>query len=289
MKPAAREPFLPALVVESIAAVAPELQRAVALAPWRGGTAELDEVALRDADVVLAYGRDETLADLAARRPRRLLRFGNRVSVAVVARGALTQTTARALAQQVALYDQQGCLSPQIACVEEVDRDAMAAFTALVADELGALEAELPRATPTLAESAAVWRFLERQRWRAQEGADVTVDGGGDGRASVVCDRTAAWPMSPTFRHLVVLPVATLAAATERLRSVGGIVEAVGYAGPLDRLAEISVIAADVAAPRLCPLERLQAPPFAWRQSGHARLGSFIGGAPLTGLAPSFA
>mgnify|MGYP003694030381 CR=1 FL=1 len=71
----------------------------------------------------------------------------------------LTQTTARALAQQVALYDQQGCLSPQIACVEEADRDAMAAFTALVADELGALEAELPRATPTLAESAAVWRF----------------------------------------------------------------------------------------------------------------------------------
>ena len=211
VKPAAREPFLPALMVESIAAVAPELQPAVALAPWRGGTAELDEVALRDADVVLAYGRDETLDHLAAHRPRRLLRFGNRVSVAVVARGALTRTTARALAQQVALYDQQGCLSPQIACVEEGDRDETATFTALVAAELGALEDELPRAAPTLAESAAVWRFLERQRWRAQEGADVTVDGGGAGRASVVCDRTAAWSMSPTFRHLVVLPVTTLA------------------------------------------------------------------------------
>ncbi len=67
---------------------------------------------------------------------------------------------------------------------------------------------------------------------------------------------------------------------------VGGGVEAIGYAGPLDRLAEVSAVAADVAAPRLCPLERLQAPPFAWRQSGHARLGSFTGGELLAAARP---
>jgi hypothetical protein len=87
----------------------------------------------------------------------------------------------------------------------------------------------------------------------------------------------------------VVLPVTTLRAATARLRSLGGGVEAIGYAGPRDRLAEVSAVAADVAAPRLCPLECLLAPPFAWHQSGHARLGSFTGGELLARPAPTFA
>ncbi len=289
VKPAAREPFLPALFVESLASVAPELQRAVAVAPWRGGTAELDDAALREADVVLAYGRDETLDRLAERRPLRLLRYGSRLSIAVLARSALTRATAHALAQQVALYDQQGCLSPQIALVEQTDRATTDAFAALVAAELDALEHSLPRAMPTLGESASVWRHLEHQRWRAQEGADVAVHGGRDGRASVVCDRTAEWPMSPTFRHLIVLPVATLAAAATPLARITGVVEAVGYAGPMEQMDEVARIAAGAGAVRLCPLERLQAPPFAWRQSGHPRLASFAGDGPRAGLAPAFA
>jgi hypothetical protein len=289
VKPAAREPFLPALVVESIAAVAPELQRAVALAPWRGGSEELDAAAVAAAHVVLAYGRDETLDRLAALGPARLLRYGHRVSVAVIARTALTASTARALARQVALYDQQGCLSPQVACVEDAGRDEVDAFAAQVAAALADLEHELPRAAPTLAESAAVWRFLERHRWRAQEGADVRVHGGTQGRGSVVCDRTGAWMPSPTFRHLLMIPVATLADAPRPLAPLAGLVEAVGYAGPMERLAEIAGVAATAGAHRLCPLERMQAPPFAWAQSGHARLASLLGrtrtGDPVCGFA----
>jgi hypothetical protein len=280
VKPAAREPFLPDLVVTSIATVAPELQRAIAIAPWRGGTGDLDDAAVHAADVVLAYGRDATLDRLDALRPTRLLRYGNRLSVALIARSALTPNTARALAQQVALYDQQGCLSPQIACVEDAGREELRAFAALVADALGELERELPRATPTLGEAATVWRFLERQRWRGQEGADVTVHGGVHGAGSVICDRSGDWSMSPTFRHLVMLPVASLSASASVFGRLAGIVEAIGYAGPTSRVAEVAMIAEAAGAHRLCPLERMQAPPFAWCQSGHPRLGSFVGRTP---------
>jgi hypothetical protein len=289
VKPAAREPFLPALVVESIAAVAPELQRAVALAPWRGGSEELDAAAIAAANVVLAYGRDETLDRLAALGPARLLRYGHRVSVAVVARTALTPSTARTLARQVALYDQQGCLSPQVACVEDAGREEVDAFAAHVAAALADLERELPRATPTLGESAAVWRFLERHRWRAQEGADVRVHGGARGQGSVVCDRSGAWLPSPTFRHLLMIPVATLAATSGSLAPLFGLVEAVGYAGPMDRLAEIAALAATNGVHRLCPLDRMQAPPFAWAQSGHSRLASLLGRIGTGGAVCSFA
>jgi acyl-CoA reductase-like NAD-dependent aldehyde dehydrogenase len=276
VKPAAREPFLPALVVDSIVAVAPELRRVVALAPWRGGTAELDDAAMREADIVLAYGRDATLDRLAARGPRRLLRFGERLSVALVARTATTRATARELAWQTALFDQQGCLSPQIVCVEETTVAETERFAATLAAELAALEQTLPRAPMTLAESAAVWRFIERQRWRAQEGAAVVVHGG-DGRPSVVCDRTATIAMSPTFRHLVLVPVADVPAAAEALRTLRGKIEAVAYAGPPDGLDAAAKVAAAADAHRLCPLERLQAPPFAWFQSGYPRLASLVG------------
>lgn len=290
VKPAAREPFLPALIVESIVAVAPELRRAVAVAPWRGGTAELDAIAVGEADLVLAYGRDETLDRLSAWQPRRLLRFGRRLSVALIARSAATRETAAALARQVALFDQQGCLSPQIACVEESSPAETEGFAAMVAEELARLERELPRAPLTLPESVAIWRFLEQQRWRAQEGEAVVVHGGHDGGPSVVCDRTADRPMSPTFRHLVMVPVPSLAAAVDVLRPLAGLVEAIGYAGPTDGLIETSAVAMRCGAHRLCPLERLQAPPFAWRQSGYARLASFAGLAEPTGdPQPAFA
>jgi len=277
VKPAAREPFLPGIIVESINTVAPELRRAVAVTPWRGGTADLDSVAVDEADLVLAYGRDETLDRLALRQPRRFVRYGERLSVALVGRSARTPATAAALARQVALFDQQGCLSPQVACVEETSPADTEHFAALVAAELAELEQRLPRATPTLAESATTWRFLERQRWRAQEGASVAVHGGHAGAGSVVCVREETWPMSPTFRHLILLPVPSLRDAAAPLRRVAGAVEAVGYAGPAAELGEAAEVAAAVGAHRLCPLERLQAPPFAWRQSGHARLGSIVG------------
>ena len=147
----------------------------------------------------------------------------------------------------------------------------------MVAAELAELEQRLPRATPTLGESAATWRYLERERWRAQEGASVVVHGGRDGAGSVVTDRSGAWPMSPTFRHLVVVPLTALATAIGVLQRVAGRIEAVGYAGPAARLGEASAVAAAVGAHRLCPLARMQAPPCAWRQRGHPRLGSIVG------------
>ena len=74
--------------------------------------------ALLEADCVVASGSDETLARVAAHvtPPRRLVGYGHRLSVAVLGPAALSgpplQAAARALARDVALWDQLGCLSP---------------------------------------------------------------------------------------------------------------------------------------------------------------------------------
>jgi hypothetical protein len=94
--------------------------------------------------------------------------------------------------------------------------------------------------------------------------------------------------MSPTFRHLVLVPVPTLAAAAETLQVLRGRIEALGYAGPLDGVDAAAAVAAQTGVHRLCPLDRLQAPPFAWRQSGYGRLASLVG-TDGGGAEPSFA
>ena len=276
VKTARREPFLPALVARSLAAEDARLGAALAVAYWPGGAAPLDAVALAHADVVLAYGRDATLAGIAAHGPRRLLRFGPRVSAGLVAREACDRATAVSTARQVALFDQQGCLSPQLIVIEEADAGTTACFAQALAGELDRLAVALPRAPLTLAEAATVWRFVEQQRWREQEGAAVRVYGDPGGRFSVICDRSGTPPASPLHRHVVLVPVATLAAASTVLDRFAGAVEAIGYAGPERGIAEAAALAAGCGAHRLCPLDRMQAPPFAWRQSGHARLASFF-------------
>jgi hypothetical protein len=285
VKTARREPFLAALIAASLAAESDALGGALAVAHWPGGDAELDAAALAAADVVLAYGRAETLARVAAHRPRRLLRFGPRVSVGLVAREAVTATTAEQAALQVALFDQQGCLSPQLLLIEETDRATTERFTGALAGALARLDAALPRAPLSLAEAARAWRFLERARWREQEGVPVRVHAGPEGRFSVVCDRSGEPGASPLNRHLVVVPVGGLGDAAEPLGRLRGLVEALGYAGPARRGVEAARVAAACGASRLCPLERLQAPPFAWRQSGHPRLGCFF--APVRDVAAS--
>ena len=276
VKTARREPFLPVLVARSLAAEDARLGAALAVVHWPGGATPLDALVIARADVVLAYGRDATLAGIAAHSPRRLLRFGPRISAGLVAREACDHATAVSTARQVALFDQQGCLSPQLVVIEEADASTTARFAQALADELDRLAVALPRAPLTLAESAIVWRFLEQQRWREQEGAAVRVYGDPSGRFSVVCDRSGTPPASPLHRHVVLVPVATLAAASTVLDRLAGAVEAIGYAGPEHRIAEAAALAAACGAHRLCPFDRMQVPPFAWRQSGHARLASFF-------------
>ena len=279
VKTAAREPLLPALFARSLGAEDARLGAAVGIVASDGDDHARIAGMVPQVDVVLAYGRAESLDAIAAHQPSRLLRFGPRLSLAVVTRDAVGRRAAAELAWQTALFDQQGCLSPQLAIVEETSRGATARFMDALADELARLATDLPRAPLTLAESAGVARYLERQRWRMQESADVAMVADADGRFSIVCDRTGSPDASPLNRHLILVPVPSLADARPVLARFDGVVEAVGFTGPAQRTPDVAALAAASRAARLCPLERMQAPPFAWRQSGHARLACFVASA----------
>ena len=123
VKAAAGDPIFPALLAESISEVDAELARCVLVTYWRGGDQEIEAAALGSADLVVASGSDAAIAALASRAPRRFIGHGHKVSFAAVGREYLqdresAEEIARRLAYDVSLWDQQGCLSPQLCYVE---------------------------------------------------------------------------------------------------------------------------------------------------------------------------
>jgi len=123
LRPSAREPFFPRLLASLVAREAPELAPSVGIVAIPSGDPRLDRE-VRQAPVVLAYGSDETLIRLASLRPGRpLLGGGHRESLVWLDQASLGLPSSRdrladAVARDVCLYDQAGCLSPSLLLLE---------------------------------------------------------------------------------------------------------------------------------------------------------------------------
>jgi acyl-CoA reductase-like NAD-dependent aldehyde dehydrogenase len=150
-KTSSQEPLLAPLLARTIAEEDPDLGACIAVTWWKGGTDELDRAAIRMAPAVLAFGGENATASIAreAHPDAVMVLHGAKVSVAYIAgaslkRGALADIASRA-AHDVALYDQQGCLSPHAFYVERGGDVSPAAFASALGVALEALRDALPR------------------------------------------------------------------------------------------------------------------------------------------------
>jgi hypothetical protein len=280
VKPASGEPVLPALVARSLACVDADLGACVAVAYWPGGTAELDDILLARAEVVTVEGDDDVVAAVRARCRGRVLGFGRRMSLAVVSREATTpvEHVAAAIARDVTLYDQQGCLSPQVVYVEAGGSVSPAEVAAALGEALVALARDLPRGSLTPAEHAAIRRLREDAEWRAIAGEDVRIFGdSSDTGLTVVYDTAAQFDGTCLNRTVRVKPLTDLDDLPAQLGAWAGRIEAVGAAGPPHRIRRLALALAEgSAASRICPLGRMQAPPLGWHRGGVAPLGALL-------------
>lgn len=139
-----------------------EPEMAALLHQASGGAFRLvDELAPRPPDHVWAYGRDATLRALRGELPAGVVlhAHGDGMGVAVIRAPTLGGATplgavARALAHDVVAFDQRGCLSPRLALLVG-DADATRELARALAQQLAALEQEVPRGTLTDEELAA--------------------------------------------------------------------------------------------------------------------------------------
>ena len=127
---------------------------------------------LEGADALLAFGSDDTLAELDSQIPSSLRRsfHGHRASVAVVS-GQNPTHIAEALAWDLVLYDGRGCMSPSaIFCLGNTEELAQALASALakVGDTIppGSLEPwQGPQWRSRTGRARALGRCLEGSQW----------------------------------------------------------------------------------------------------------------------------
>ena len=277
-KSAAGDPVFPALFAASIRDVDAELAQCLVVTHWSGGDAAIEEVAFNAADVVVASGADAAMTAIASRVAGRFIGHGHKVSFAVIGReclgdAAAAHNLARRLAYDVSLWDQHGCLSPQLCYVESGAAVAPAQFAGMLADALAHSARVLPPRALSFDEKAAVLRFRQAAEWQGRQKL-FTSPGSTDWTISIEPDAEFLPScLHRCIRLKVVSDVGDLNATLEPHRHH---LEAAGLAVGEERSGAITELLATSGVHRVCPLGTMQTPPLAWRQSGRPRVAEWV-------------
>jgi hypothetical protein len=263
-KTSAHDPVTAALVADSVAAADPELGACIEITGFPGSDRECVD-ALLDADCVVASGSDETIAAVAARvrPPRRLVSYAHRLSVAAVGADPSPDAAAR-LAEDVALWDQLGCLSPLAVFVEDREQGEAAAFASDLARALGDLQERWPRGAIPPPAAAAIARERDLAEMRAASGAPVILHRGAGTSWTVVAEADALIRPAPLHRFVRVHPVSGVPGLVEALKPLRRHLASVGVGGFADQRRELARALLELGASRICSLGTMQSPPLSW-------------------------
>ncbi len=280
MKSAAGDPIFAALFAASISEIDEELGRCLLVTHWRGGDPAIEEVAFAEADLVVASGSDAAIAAIAPRVSGRFIGHGHKVSFAAIARECLADEPAARLlagrlAYDVSLWDQQGCLSPQLCYVESGGGITAPQFGELLAQELSQLAAQLPPRRLSLLDRAQILRFRQEAEWQSP------------GSVSVLASANSAdWTVTiesevdfvPTCLHrcVRVKSMASLSDLTTVLRRHRRYLEATGIAAGVERLPELVEILGGCGVRRICSIGKMQEPSLSWRPGGRPRVAEWV-------------
>jgi hypothetical protein len=282
IKPAAGDLLFPALLAASIAEIDEELGQCIGVAPWRGGDAAIEEIAFAESELVVASGSDAAIEAIRGRVRGRCIAHGHKISFAAIGRESLNDAgnarrIAQRLAYDVSVWDQQGCLSPQLCYVEGGGRILPNEFAESLAVALDECARELPGRRLSFEEQAAILGFRQEAEWRAADEPEaglLSSEGGIDWSVSVEPDaRFVPSCLNRCVRLKVVPDLAVLSSALAPHRRH---LEAAGLAVGADRLHEIASLLANCGVHRICPIGTMQRPTLSWRPSGRPRLADWI-------------
>lgn len=278
IKPASGDHEFPRLFHASLHEIDPDLAAAVAVIPWRGGDLAVESIVFSQADVVVAMGSEAALAAVAQRVRGKLIPLGPRLSFAFVASeciGSITEAAnwARALAYDVSVWDQRGCLSPQIVFVEKGSGTSIDQFAELLAVELEYWADQLPPATLPVTELAAIRAFRDEAQW--QPGVRVVVPENSL-RWTVVVESHPQLLPTCLGRTIRVQPIEGVEELVAILAPHRNVLEGAGLAVPKHRWALVADQLGKAGVHWITPLGTMQRPTLAWRPGGRDRIREWI-------------
>ena len=269
-----RQPLLTSAFVDTLADHDPLLARMVVIAEWDATDLETERRILGRAARIEWYGTDATVKAVAARHlGKPVVTHGTRVSIGLVPMAApVDAAVARCFAEDAAMYDGKGCLSPHWIIVEG-GRERADRMAELIGVELAAIEKRWPRRKQDIDDESLRRAFIDSGELGHIRGSERILRGKHDAWCIRVRHEDPI-TLGPGLRCLSVRccknPTAT---ATLLARSLVPLA-AVGLAFTGDRVEDRSYhdMLAELGATWICPPGRMQEPPIWWRQDGRPRL-----------------
>ena len=273
------EPMFATWFVKLLVEIEPELADCIAVVWWKGGDEEAETALLSEADVAVAFGRNETLSEIQSRAPvtTRFLAYGHKVSFSLIGREALdaakASSTAHLSAYDVVRYDQQGCYSPHVIFVEMGGAVGPRQFAQYLANEMAAFERKFPRRSLSISEASAIaaWRDAEEMVL----GAEIISDMNGAWSVSYLQDTDGFRP-SNLNRVIRVVAVDELASVPARAAPYKRLLQTVGIAVSPRRLLRLSKALGAAGVTRIGALGDMTAPEAGWHHDGRYNLGDLV-------------
>lgn len=264
----------PPLWIESIGAIDTELSDCAASVYWRGADHAITDAALAQADLVVASGGDAAVENLRRRCTGRFVGHGHRVSFAVVCRDSAGDATAGLLAEDIAVWDQLGCLSPQV-CFVEGDPPSASIFGEKLREALSRLSGLLPPGRMSAAERMDVQRFRDAAEWRGFQRNErrLCVASDESGSGSVAIEDEPAFEPTPLHRCVRIVPVARAEDAVDIVAPRREVLEAAGLAAAsADRAGQLRDRLRAIGVHHVVAIGEMQRPTLAWQPGGRPRI-----------------
>lgn len=279
-KASSDEPLFTALFVRTLIEIEPRLAHCLAVLGWPGGRPEvesIESVAFGRSELITATGSDEAVS--AVRKAAaghqtvssRFIGYGHRVSVGLIGREALDdpQGAARSAAIDVAMYDQQGCLSPHLFYVETGGNHFPRQFAKTLAEAMARLEKDLPRGTVDTPISARLHQIRSVAEIKQADGEEVIVFGSETGTLwTVIYEDDPTFILSPLYRTVRVKPVLDLMHVLPLLEPWRPYLQAAGLMVSESRRLALAEALGRAGVNRICPIGKMQQPPTGWSQDG---------------------
>lgn len=281
-KPASRDLITPALIADSIRAIAPRLADCVAITPFDKNDSEASRAFYASA-CISATGSNETIAQvnrqLSSAQGR--LTYDHRVSIAVIENtpGSHNGQAKRvdALALDIALWDQLGCLSPVSSYLVGGDRNENERFAAELARALERAQTQWPRGVVSTEAAAMIARERSEAEMRCALGRNTQLLASkGSTQWTVVLEDDHEQRPAPLHRFIRLHSVADIDALPNALTPLAPHLAGValsGFGTDHDSLAQRLLA---LGASRVCALGELQTPPIDWPRDNQPLLQGLV-------------
>ena len=279
VKTASTEPVFFDQFARTLAELDHEVASRIVVFNWSREREDLTAAMVGNCDRVVAYGEDATIVSL-----RDVIGFSSRVSGAVVVASAMVPgrigAVAEALARDVVLFEQLGCLSLHHVLVVSRSTAAARDFAARIASALEQLGDSIPPAKIPFRDAAEILGVRERARWRRIAGEAIELFEGPRLEWTVVFEPESigdhSFVVSPGFRTVHVTGIRDEEQLRAILATASGRIEAVAVAGDDAETQRISAMLDALGVSYIAAPGEMQAPPLLWRHGGGAFLDMMV-------------